>query len=253
MERPVGLITAIPEELTHLGGAFREEARVQRGGLMFRQGRLDGQSIVAVEAGIGKVNAALVASVLCERFESRALVFTGVAGGLDPQLHVGDLVVGRRVICHDYGLLSDERLIPYQPGAVPLPGQPDDHGYDLPPDLQARVEAVLDSLELPVLSAAATGGIERRPRILMGTILTGDAFLNCSITRERLHREFGGHAVEMEGAAVAQVATAFDVPFLVVRALSDLAGEESHMHFPAFASEAAEVAARVVRQLLPQL
>lgn len=253
MSRPVGLITALPQELAYLLEHFEEEARVSRGGLMFRQGRLDGRSTVVAEAGVGKVNAALVASLLCERFNAGSLVFTGVAGGLDPQLAVGDLVVGRRLVCYDYGLLTGEQLIPYQPGALPLPGQANDHGYELAPDLLARIESVLASFELPVLSAAATGGAERRPRVLLGTILTGDAFLNCSTTRARLHHDFGGHAVEMEGAAVAQVAAAFDVPFLVVRALSDLAGEESHVDFPAFAAEAGALAAHVVRRLLPQL
>lgn len=221
--------------------------------MVFRRGRLDGRAVVAVESGVGKVNAALRAALLCDHFNARALVVTGVAGGLDPNLAVGDLVVGRRVVCHDYGLLAGEQIVPFQPGAMPLPGYPAGHGYDLPEDLKARIKRRIASLSLPALSARATGDARRRPRVVLGTILTGDTFVNSAAARERLHREFGGQAVEMEGAAVAQVAETFGVPSVVVRALSDLAGEESHLDFAAFAAEAGALAAQVVREILPEL
>jgi adenosylhomocysteine nucleosidase len=136
----------------------------------------------------------------------------------------------------------------------PLPRFQRGYGYDLPAPLAADLRGALAGLELPAFSAAATGGAARRPRIVFGTVLTGDSLVNCVATRESLHARFGGQAVEMEGAAVAQVAERFAVPCVVVRALSDLAGADTTgMDFTAFVSEAAGVAAAVVRRIVPVL
>ena len=251
--RPIGLIAAIPEELAQFGAHFAEGETRTVAGLAFRSGVLDGRPVVAVEAGIGKVNAALVATLLLTEFRCRALVFSGVAGGLDPALGVGDVVVADRLVAHDYGALVDGEIKPYQPGVPPLPGFPEEHGYALPADLAERLRAALEGVELPEIGAAAAGGAARRPRLVFGTVLTGDAFLNCAATRDRLHARFGGLAVEMEGAAVAQVAERFDAPAVVVRALSDLAGADSHVDFPAFLHETAGMAAAIVRRIVPVL
>ncbi|MGP1396517.1 MAG: 5'-methylthioadenosine/adenosylhomocysteine nucleosidase [Inquilinaceae bacterium] len=247
---PIGLITAIPEELARFGEHFREHDRREVAGLVFRTGAIDGRAVVAVEAGIGKVNAALVATLLAREFGCRALTFSGVAGGLDPDLGVGDVVVATRLVCHDYGALVDGRIVVYQPGVPPLPGVDTAHGYDMPAPLEARLRGALDGLALPSLGARAAGGMPRRPVLRFGTILTGDSFLNCAATRHRLHDDFGGLAVEMEGAAVAQVAGRFGIPWVVVRALSDLAGADSHVDFPAFLSETAGLAAAVMRRVV---
>lgn len=252
-EPSIGLISAIPEEFAQFGAHFAERGVTRVAGLAFRAGELDGHPIVAVEAGIGKVNAALVATVLLHEFGCRSLVFSGVAGGLDPSLGVGDVVVADRLVAHDYGALIDGDIKPYQPGVPPLPGCPEEHGYDLSAELLARLKAVLADAELPPISAAAAGGTARTPRLVFGTVLTGDTFLNCVATRDRLHRRFGGLAVEMEGAAIAQVAERFGAPVVVVRALSDLAGADSHMDFPAFLHETAGAAAAIVRRIVPIL
>ena len=115
-----------------------------------------------------------------------------------------------------------------------------------------RVRARLENLELAPLSAAA-GGSGRRPRLVYGTILAGDQFIHCEATRERLHREFQAQAVAMEGGALAQVAEHFGVPWLEIRALSDLAGKDSRFDFARFVDEVAQTSARILRQLLPIL
>lgn len=248
-EAPFGLIAAIPEEIGHFGEHFAEQAATDLAGFRFRSGQLEGRPAVLVEAGIGKVNAAIVATLLIEKFGCRALLFSGVAGGLDPGLGIGDVVVGTRVVQHDYGALVGGRLTVYQPGAFPLPGVDTTHGYALDGGLERRAREVLADVTLPALSAAATGGTARQPVIRFGTVVTGDQFVNCEATRQRLHAEFAAQATEMEGAAVAQVAQRYDVPCLVVRSLSDLAGAESHMDFGAFVTVAASGAALIMRRL----
>ena len=180
--------------------------------------------MVLAEAGIGKVNTAAVATLLAARFHARILVFSGVAGGLDPALAIGDVVIATRAIQHDCGVIEDERLQPYQAGHVPFFNPTDELGYAVEPALLARVQSRLEGLTLPPLSALA-GGAGRRPRLVYGTILAGDQYIHCEATRERLQREFAAQAVAMEGGALAQVAVRLGVPWLEIRALSDLAGK----------------------------
>jgi adenosylhomocysteine nucleosidase len=248
----IGLICAIPHELLDLRAALDHDRRSSIGGFEFDQGRLDGRRVVLAEAGIGKVNTATVATLLAARFEASALVFSGVAGGLDPGLAIGDVVIAERAIQHDAGVIEEGRLHPYQAGHVPFCNPTRELGYATDPDLVQRVRARLENLELAPLSAAA-GGSGRRPKLVYGTILAGDQFIHCEATRERLHREFQAQAAGMEGGALAQVAERLGVPWLEIRALSDLAGKDSRFDFARFVDEVAQSSARILRQLLPIL
>jgi adenosylhomocysteine nucleosidase len=248
----IGLICAIPQELIELRAALDHDRRIEIGRFGFDQGRLDGQPVVLAEAGIGKVNTAAVATLLAAQFHARILVFSGVAGGLDPALAIGDVVIATRAIQHDCGVIEDQRLQPYQAGHVPFFNPTEDLGYAVEPALLERVRGRLEGLALPALSALA-GGAGRRPQLVYGTILAGDQFIHCEATRMRLQRDFAAQAVAMEGGALAQVAERLGVPWLEIRALSDLAGQDSRFDFAAFAHEVAASSARILRRLLPVL
>ncbi len=248
----VGIVCAIPQEFQHLERELVAEARESCAGRTFARGRLEGREVVLVEAGIGKVNAALVTTLLIARFGCDPVVLSGVAGGLDPNLHIGDLVIAERAIQHDAGVIEQERLQVYQAGHVPFFNPTEQLGFTVPEALLARVRARLQGFTLPPLPRRA-GGADRPPALVFGTILTGDQYLHCEATRERLFRELGGQAVEMEGAALAQVAEAFGVGWLVIRALSDLAGRDARFDFAAFVDQVAQSSARVLHHLLPVL
>ncbi len=250
---PIGLISAIAEETAMLRGRLEAGAPETHAGVRFQPGRLDGLPVVLVETGIGKVNAALVATVLVERFAVGALLFSGVAGALDPSLGVGDVVLAERLIQHDYGAIVGGRLKPYRPGALPFGQRRAPLAFVPPESVMEPAKAALADLVLPEMPAAATGETARTPQLLWGTVLTGDQFLGCEKTREKLFTEHAALAIEMEGAAVAQVAEAYGRPWLVVRAISDLAGRESARDFAAFVEAAAAGAAAVVTRLLPIL
>jgi hypothetical protein len=158
----IGLICAIPQELAHLRGALAHASSEEVAHARFDQGGLDGHEVVLVGAGIGKVNTALVATVLADRFRCRLIVFSGVAGGLDPELHIGDVVVADSTLQHDAGVIEDGRLHTYQAGHVPFFNPTDRLGYPVEPGLLARVRERLDGFALPPLSARA-GGEGRRP------------------------------------------------------------------------------------------
>jgi len=226
--------------------------RHETAGVPFSIGLLDGHRVVLSQAGMGKVNAALVATLLADRFECRAIAFSGVAGGLDPELQIGDVVIADRTVQHDAGVIEDATLQVYQAGHVPFINPTAEFGYVADADLLARVRAHLDGFTPTSLSRNAGGG-DRPPRIAYGTVLTGDQYLDCALTRDRLHADLGGHAVEMEGAAVSQVCESFGIPWLVIRALSDLAGTQSRFDFTAFVDEVSSQSAAILRHLLPVL
>jgi len=251
--RPLGIIAALSEEVRHLGHALTVDDKIVRGSYAFRQGRLDDVPVVLVEAGIGKVNTALVATLLLDHFGCRSVLLTGVAGGIDPALGIGDVVVAERLIQHDYGAIIGGDIKPFRPGVAPIGESRERLGFDLAPEIRRRLHERLDGFALPPLPAAVTGAAGRQPTIRFGTIISGDQFINCETTRQRLFDRFRAQAVEMEGAAVAQVAAQFNAPCIVVRCVSDLAGAESHLDFPAFLSATAESAAQVLRRIVPVL
>ena len=236
----IGLICAIPQELAHLRANLADSRSEEAAHTVFDTGTIDGHDVVLAGSGMGKVNAALVTTLLADRFECRTVVFSGVAGGLDPRLAIGDIVVADFVIQHDAGVLENERVRTYQPGYAPVINPTDRLGYPVDPGLLDRVRKRLEGLSIP-------------GQIVYGTVLSGDQYLNCETTRERLLRELKGQAIEMEGGAVAQVCEAFGIPWLVVRALSDLAGGNALFDFTAFVDQAAAASATILRRLLPVL
>jgi adenosylhomocysteine nucleosidase len=247
---PIAIVSALGKELALLRDATHDRLELDLGPVSSRawQGTLDGHQVVLAECGMGKVAAAMLTTALYVATKPRVFVFTGVAGGLDPNLHVGDVVIGERVIQHDYGLFKPDGLAVYQAGHLPFYRPTEELGFSPPRELLNAAMARVDGIELVPVQG-------RAPRVTRGLILTGDVFVDSPELRNRLASELGGQAVEMEGGAVAQVADHLGVPCLVVRSLSDLAGEvaPSPMVFGEFLETASNNSAHVVRQLLPIL
>ncbi len=251
--RLLGVISALPEEFAHLSDQSGPAHRL--GGLSFWRGKIAGREAVFVESGAGKVNAGVATSLLLDRFDCRAFLLCGVAGGLDPALGVGDIVIGTNHVQHDYGSHREGYFLTIQPGSRPSRGGTDwCPGYPESEALVARLRKTVEGLVLESLPDEVGVG-RRTPAIHFGTILTGDSFINAEDHRQRLHAEFAAKAVEMEGGAVAQVARRWgdDIPFVNVRCLSDLAGRSSHLDFRAFLPVAARYASLVAHRLAPAI
>ena len=245
----IGIICAIPQELEHLKDALAGASYQKIAAADYRVGLLDGHNVVLAGAGIGKVNTAMTATVMADRFACRMIIFSGVAGGLDPSLSIGDVVIADKTIQHDAGVIQNERIETYQAGHVPFFNPTDKLGYDVPPGIITNIKSALEGITLPPLSQSA-GGDGQPPKIVYGTILAGDQFLNCEATRKRLFSDLGGRAIEMEGGALGQTCEAFGIPHLDIRALSDLAGQEARFDFGSFVSEVAASSATILRTIL---
>ena len=235
-DAPIGILCALPQEQELLVAEMGDPPPLLGTAIKARRGHLDGRDVVIAASGVGKVKAAVAATLLVERLGCRALVLSGVAGGLSEDAHIGDIVIADRLIDVDYGRLTPEGRIIYQPGVLPIPEEKPDPGYRVPETLLERVRMRLEA-----------SGLEAT----LGTILTTDAYLASPQQRDELAGEWDGLAVEMEGSALCCVAERFGVPWLVVRALSDRAGEDSLDDFAAFVDAAAANSAQLVRELLP--
>lgn len=224
------------EELKALLALMPDEQRVRVAGRDFWVGHLHGQPVVAVLSRIGKVAAAVTATVLLERFGVRAIVFSGVAGGLAPGVDVGDVVVATELLQHD---MDASPLFPkYE---VPLMGISRFTADVAISDALADVaeETLRDPVALVGRDAVDEFGL-RSPKVHRGLLISGDRFVSTAAESEALRRQLpDALAVEMEGAAVAQVCHDYGVPFAAMRTISDRADDEAHGDFARFVAEVA--------------
>jgi adenosylhomocysteine nucleosidase len=242
----IGIMSALHEELAAVLADMPDEQRVLVAGRDFWVGHWQGHAIVAVLSRIGKVAAATTATVMLERFGVDALVFTGAAGGLGPGVRVGDVVVARGFIQHD---MDASPLFPRH--EVPLYGR-----------ALFEADAVL-SLQLAEAAQQVLQAAERHldpetlaqfqlssPKVHQGLIVSGDRFVSTHAESQALRQDLPeALAVEMEGAAVAQVCLDYGVPFAAVRTISDRADDTAHTDFNRFIRE---VASRYSRAILSQ-
>lgn len=242
----VAVFSAVQAELDLLIDSVASPRSTSIAGWPTWTGHIDSTQVILAKAGLGKVNTAALSALVWERHRPSLMIFTGVAGGLDPDLGVGDIVVGARTLQHDAGVLSPGGIERYQAGHIPFFNPTDDFGFAPSNDLLETVRHLVPSLRLtPVL--------DREPRVVFGTILTGDVFLQDQGTKDRLFTELSAQAIEMEGAALGQTASRLGVDHIVIRSLSDLAADDADQHFERFVGEAAANSARLVSALLDRL
>jgi adenosylhomocysteine nucleosidase len=233
---PIAIVAAMHEELAALLATMPDERRMRVAGRDFWVGHLHEQPVVAVLSRIGKVAAATTATVLLERFRARAIVFTGVAGGLAPGVAVGDVVVATRLLQHD---LDASPIFPkYE---VPLTGHARFAADTAISDALAAVarDLLRDPVRLLGQQVVDDFGLAA-PKLHRGLLVSGDRFVSTAAESAALRRDLpDALAVEMEGAAVAQVCHDYGVPFAAVRTISDRADDAAHADFTRFVAAVA--------------
>jgi len=232
-------MSALADELGLLRAAMTDGHKADAGGHRFEVGTIGGRDVVVTSVGVGKVNAAMVATLAIDHFSPREVLFTGVAGGIDPVLGIGDVVVAEHVLHHDAGVFGPDGFEIYQSGHVPFFNPTDHLGYRPSLGLLDRVRSAATGLQLsPVLG--------RVPNLVFGTVVTGDQFIQSEEERRRLFETFKAQATEMEGAAVAQVAEHFGVDYILIRAVSDRVGVDSAFDFARFLGDVSINSSNVV-------
>lgn len=235
-EAPIGLMSAVHEELALLLQAMPDEQRVTLAGRDFWQGHWQGRPMVAVLSRIGKVAAATTATALIERFGVDRIVFTGVAGGIGPGVRVGDVVLASSFVQHD---MDASPLFPRH--EVPLYGR-SRFATDaaLSDGLAQAAQQVLTQVAAHVGPQAVHEFALHAPQLHTGLIASGDRFVSTTAESRALQQALpDALAVEMEGAAVAQVCADYGVSFAALRTISDRADDEAHADFSRFIREVA--------------
>jgi adenosylhomocysteine nucleosidase len=228
----IAIIGAMEEEVALLRENITNPQTDTIAGCEYTSGTMKGKEVILLRSGIGKVNAAMSTAVLLQHFKPDAIINTGSAGGFDPSLNVGDVVISTEVRHHDV----DVTAFGYEYGQVPqLPA-----AFTADEKLKkAAVESVRELGDAQVVS---------------GLIATGDSFMNDPARVEAIRDKFTGlQAVEMEAAAIAQVAHQFEVPFVIIRSLSDIAGKESDVSFEQYLEKAALHSAKMVMNIVESL
>ncbi|WP_214629183.1 5'-methylthioadenosine/adenosylhomocysteine nucleosidase [Paenibacillus agaridevorans] len=227
----IGIIGAMAEEIERLHEHVRVMSTFTKAGITYYEGKLHGNNVIYCKSGVGKVNAAVCTQLLLDAGASHVL-FTGVAGALDPRLDIGDIVVSSSCIQHD----MDCSPLGYRLGEIPY------H-----PNSVFRADPGLIELAASASERLFPG------RCLTGVVLSGDQFIASKEKVEELHQSLKGACAEMEGASVAQVCEMNGIPFVVIRSMSDKADGSAHANFADFTVQASNHSYRIIDDILQRI
>jgi len=221
----LGIIGAMEQEVESLLELLEQKKETEKAGSTFYEGILEGIPAVVVRCGIGKVNAALCVQMLCDLFGVTHVVNTGIAGSLNARLDIGDLVISSDAMYHDVDCVH----FGYTMGQ--MPGMP----------LRYTADEKLVKLAYAAAEEVNPGHTQ------IGTVASGDQFVADKALKEKIIAVTGGLCTEMEGAAIAHAASRNDIPFVIIRAISDKADDSAEMDYPTFERIAAHRCASVTR------
>ena len=230
--KKLGIIGAMRQEVETLLGVLENRQTEIRGGCTFYAGKLEGLDVVIVQCGVGKVNAAMCAQTLCDRYEVTHIVNTGIAGSLSAQLDIADMVVSQDAMYHDFDCVH----FGYEMGKVP------------------GMDTVAFPADAQLISYAYAAAEEVNPgHTKIGRVASGDLFVAEKNAKNAIIEKTNALCTEMEGAAIAHAAYKNGVPFVILRAISDKADDSAEMDYPTFENIAAHRCAVVTRMLAKQL
>lgn len=244
-EPTTAILGAFNKEIIMLEEQLTDKQQQKIEGMRFVTGKLKGKSVVVAWTGIGKVNAAMTTTLLIEHFRPSEIIFSGIAGGVNPQLAPGDIVIAAETAHHDMGILQEDGF--YNRGVInPLDGYRNPVYLPADEQLLKLAEKAAEQVELETIKT--TVGV-RSPKIIKGIIVTGDVFVASPAKCKELRDMLDADAVEMEGAAVAQICYQRQIPHLVVRSISDKADKTARMDSMMFQEMAAKNSAALITKI----
>jgi len=229
----IGIIGAMDEEVAMLKEKLTEVQVETKAAMDFYKGKLEGKDVVVVRSGIGKVNAAMCAQILADVYHADHVINTGIAGSLKAEINIGDIVLSTDALQHD----MDATGFGYEPAEIPLMGKK-----------TFEADASLRSL-----IAETCREVNPEIGVFEGRVVSGDQFISDGDVKDRLVRMFAPYCTEMEGAAIAQAAWLNQIPFVIIRAISDKADGSAHMDYSEFEAKAIEHTVRLVEAAAAKL
>ena len=241
----IAIMGALDQEIAILKEEMGKYKTQKRGGIDFFLGKLKGQKVVLLKAGVGKVNASYSTAVLTENYRPEALIFTGVAGGLAPDAMPGDIVIGDQMVQYDFGQI-DSTGFQISPFRRLTGGKHEEIFISSDSELVQKAKKAAEQASLEPISG-------RKPRVFQGVIATGDVFVSSDQKARDLYEEFSALATEMEGAAIAHICRTLEIPFVIIRSCSDNANNHARVNFNTFVGPASVNSARIVLGILDQM
>ncbi|MDD7024617.1 MAG: 5'-methylthioadenosine/adenosylhomocysteine nucleosidase [Lachnospiraceae bacterium] len=229
----IGIIGAMEEEVAILKEKMKIEQKLEKASMEFFAGTLAGREVVVVRSGIGKVNAGICTQILVDLFDVKAVINTGIAGSLDGRIDIGDIVISTDALHHDMDAVN----FGYPLGQIP------------------RMDTLSFPADEKLIAVAEEACRQVNPDIhtWTGRVVSGDQFIADRAVKDRIIENFGGFCTEMEGAAIAQGAYLNQIPFVILRAISDKADDSATMDYPTFEKKAIEHSVRLVIRMMELL
>ena len=229
----IGIIGAMDEEVNAIIGKMTNVESREKAGMTFNKGTLEGKEAVVVRSGIGKVNAGLCTQILVDDYKIDAVINTGIAGSLKNQIDIGDIVLSSDALYHD----MDATGFGYPLGQIP---QMDAFSFQADEQMRKLAKEVCEEVNPEI-------------RVFEGRVVSGDQFISSREVKDKIKENFDGYCTEMEGAAIAQTAYLNQIPFVIIRAISDKADDSATMDYPTFEKQAVEHSVRLTRGFLKRI
>ncbi len=230
----IGIIGAMEIEVETLKSHMLITNTLERASMTFLEGTLNGTSVVVVRSGIGKVNAGICVQILADTFHITHVINTGVAGSLNAAIDIGDIVVSKDTLYHDV----DATGFGYPIGEIPQLGT-----------LAFEADSRMVSL-----AKTSCETVNPEIKVFEGRIVSGDQFISSPEVKDSILKHFpNSYCTEMEGAAIAHASWLNQIPFVIIRAISDKADNSAHMDYPAFEKAAAEHSAKLVEHMITRI
>ena len=229
-ENKYGIIAAMKEEMQEIKKIMQEIEEIKIKELIFFRGKINNNNVILVEAGIGKVNAARVTQLMIDKFEIEKIINVGSAGSANNELKIGDIVIGKRLVQHDFDITA----FGHPKGFITNIGQ----YVESDSELISKMEQTISKLS------------QNEFKIKIGTIASGDIFCTEPKMKEKIRTKFNADAIEMEGAAIAQVCKLNEIPFIVIRSISDNPDRKNEITFDQFLEKASKRCAEIINKFL---
>ena len=229
----IGIIGAMEEEVAALKEQMRDVQVTRKASMEFNEGILEGKKVVVVRSGIGKVNAAVCTQILADDYHVEAVINTGIAGSLKNEINIGDIVLSTDVVHHDMDAVG----FGYEKGQIP----------------QMEVFSFPADEAMAALGEKICKEVNPEIQVFCGRVASGDQFISDKGVKGRIISEFQAYCTEMEGAAIGQTAWLNQIPFLIVRAISDKADDSATVDYPAFEAQAIEHCVRLTQNMVKYL